>query len=111
MKQLCISFADLYKLEFIKEGNKLINLKEFVKANSQATNLEILKKNYLDKRIVDNPNVNEDSFWHAIGTLLLNAKLHINGNYDNFGMQYSGMVVVTYVNHSHPCLLEFFVVI
>ena len=106
MKQLIISFEKLSELEYIKEGNKLPNLEEFVKKNSHAPNLETLKDNFYNKK----GKVDERDFWHVIGTLLLNAKNHISSNYGNFGMQYSGMVVTTYVNHSNPCLLEFFII-
>jgi hypothetical protein len=106
MKQLTISFAKLDGLEYIKEGNRLPNLEEFVKKSSHAPNLEALKNNFFDKT----GKVDEANFWHVIGTLLLNAKNNISGNYGNFGMEYSGMVVTTYVNHSNPCLLEFFII-
>jgi hypothetical protein len=106
MKQVIISFAKLGELEYIKDGNRLPNLKEFVINNTNAQSLELLKNNFFDKK----GKVDESIFWHVIGTLLLNAKNSINGIHGNFGMQYSDMVAVTYVNHSSPCLLEFFVI-
>jgi hypothetical protein len=99
MIKIAISFSNLSEFEYIKEGNKMPNVKEKL--------IELVG----EKRL--NDFISRSQFsdgLHVISTLILNAKRHINGNWGSFGMQYSDMVCVTYHNNSSPNLLEFYII-
>ena len=97
MKTMSISYSYLDNL--INEGNHIVNLTEFVQTYAI---------NFLPYKAKCNDNgISDESFWHIVGTLLLNAK---SSNSQVFGMEYGGMVVVTYRNNSIPNWLEFYLI-
>ena len=97
MKTMSISYSDIDNL--INEGNHITNLTEFVQTYAI---------NFLQYKAFCNENgISDESFWHRVGTLLLNAK---SSNSQVFGMEYCGMVVVTNRNNSLPNWLEFYLI-
>lgn len=98
-KAMWVSYSKLHELECIEDGNKLPNLKEFVKNNCQNWEYFI--------QFCNEEGIDEDMFWYIIGTLLICAK---NNYSSNFGKQFMGMVAVTYKNFSYPNLLEFYLI-
>jgi hypothetical protein len=97
MKTMSISYSYLDNL--INEGNHITNLTEFVQTYAI---------NFLPYKAKCNDNgISDESFWHRVGTLLLNAKL---SNSQVFGMEYNDMVIVTYQNNSIPNLLKFYLI-
>ena len=102
---ISIPFNKLHEFEYIKEGNKLPNLIEKLSEIVGVDRLDVFLNTYHENEVKD-----DIMRYHAIGTLILNAKLRIGSIYDSFGMEYSGMVCVTYHNNSSPNLLEFFIV-
>ena len=97
MKTMSISYSYLDNL--INEGNHIVNLTEFVQTYAI---------NFLPYKAKCNDNgISDESFWHRVGTLLLNAKLSSS---QVFGMEYCGMVVVTNRNNSLPNWLEFYLI-
>ena len=102
---ISISLNKLHEFEYIKEGNKLPNLIEKLSEIVGVERVENFLNTYHENEVKD-----DIMRYHAIGTLILNAKLRIENTYDSFGMEYSGMVCVTYHNNNSPNLLEFFIV-
>lgn len=103
--KLILSFEKLDEFEYIKDGNKILNL---VPKLSEIIGVE--QVNHFLNTYHENKTKEDVTRYHAIGTLILNAKLRIKSVYDSFGMEYSGMVCTTHHNSNSSNLLEFFIV-
>jgi len=111
--KISFSFSKLHEFEYIEKGSQMPNV--------QAKLYELIGKEVLDSflteyiechvnKYIGDGEITDIAKFHAISTLILNAKKHIIGMNDSFGMEYFGMVCVTYHNNSNPNILEFFIV-
>ena len=100
MNKISIRFSDLPDFEHISIGNKMPNLEsQFIK---------LVGEDNLRKFLSNRTDSDYEEGLHILGTLILNAKRHIDGNWGSFGMHYCGVVCATYENCQSPCLLEFY---
>lgn len=102
--QTGFSYADLHKLEYIKEGNQLPNFNWFVKEVIGDTIEDLFELWKFTVKQIGSEKTTRELFNHELGTLLISCKTW--QSQFSHGSKYGALCITTYHNNSNPNIYE-----